>query len=101
MQIVFFDTETTGNQPGDYLCQIAWMQDGVMKAGLFKPPHPIPAEASAIHHITNKMIADKPAFRDSSEWQEVKALFEDENTVVVAHNAKFDLAMLEKDGIIP
>ncbi len=101
MNIVFFDTETTGNQPGDYLCQIAWMQDGEMKAGLFKPPHPIPAEAMAVHHITNKMIADKPAFRGSPEWEEVKALFENDDTVVVAHNAKFDLGMLEKEDIVP
>lgn len=101
MNIVFFDTETTGNQPEDYLCQIAWMHNGVMKAGLFKPPMPIPPEASSIHHISNKMVADKPAFKDSPQWKEVKELFEDENTVVVAHNAKFDLGMLEKEGIIP
>ena len=101
MNIVFFDTETTGNQPEDFLCQIAWMQSGVMKAGLFKPPHPIPAEASAIHHISNKMVADKPAFKDSPEWQEIKDLFESNDTVVIAHNAKFDIGMLEKEGIVP
>ncbi len=101
MNIVFFDTETTGNEAKDFLCQIAWMQDGVMNAGLFKPPFPIPAEASAIHHISNKMVHDKPAFKDSKEWHEVKKLFEDKDTVVVAHNAKFDLAMLAKEDIIP
>lgn len=101
MKIVFFDTETTGNQPEDYLCQIAWMQDGVMKAGLFKPPVPIPAEASAIHHISNKMVADKPAFKDSPEWKEVKDLFESDDTIVVAHNAKFDIGMLAKEDIVP
>ena len=47
------------------------------------------------------MIADKPAFKDSPMWKEVKDLFEDDNTVVVAHNAKFDLGMLEKEGIVP
>lgn len=101
MKIVFFDTETTGNEPTDSLCQIAWMQDGVMKAGLFKPAKPIPPEASAVHHISNKMVADKPAFKGSLEWQEVKDLFESDNVVVVAHNAKFDLGMLEKEDIIP
>lgn len=102
MNIVFFDTETTGNQPADYLCQIAWMPKGKeMKGGLFKPPLPIPAEASAIHHITNKMVADKLPFKDSPEWGEVKKLFESNDTVVVAHNAKFDLGMLEKEGIVP
>lgn len=102
MNIVFFDTETTGNQEQDYLCQIAWMeQGGEMRAGLFKPPMPIPPEASAVHHISNKMIADKPPFKGSPEWQEVKDLFESEDTIVVAHNAKFDLGMLAKEGIVP
>ncbi|MBP6884247.1 MAG: hypothetical protein KBC17_00300 [Candidatus Pacebacteria bacterium] len=100
--IVFFDTETTGNEPKDYLCQIAWMIKGKeMRAGLFKPPLPIPAETSAIHHISNKMVADKPAFKDSPEWKEVKQLFESDDTVVVAHNAKFDIAMLAKEDIVP
>jgi DNA polymerase III epsilon subunit-like protein len=103
MKIIFFDTETTGNEPKDFLCQIAWKEKGnsEMKAGLFKPPFPIPAEASAVHHISNKMVADKPVFKDSPMWKEVKDLFESDDTVVVAHNAKFDLGMLEKEGIIP
>jgi DNA polymerase-3 subunit epsilon len=101
MNIVFFDTETTGADEKDVLCQIAWMQGGVLKAELFKPPFPIPAEASAVHHISNKMVADKETFRDSEHWKEIKALFEDENTVVVAHNAKFDLGMLAKEDIVP
>lgn len=101
MIIVFFDTETTGNEPKDYLCQIAWMQNGKMSAGLFKPPLSIPPEVSAIHHISNKMVADKPAFKNSPEWNEIKELFEDKDTIVVAHNAKFDLAMLAKEDIFP
>jgi exodeoxyribonuclease X len=101
MEIVFFDTETTGNQPEDFLCQIAWMQNGVMKSGLFKPSKPIPPEASAVHHITNKMVADKEIFKGSQVWKEVKELFESDDTVVVAHNAKFDLGMLAKEDIAP
>ncbi len=103
MRTIFFDTETTGNEPKDYLCQIAWKEAGnnEMRAGLFKPPFPIPAESSAIHHISNKMVADRPAFKDSPEWKEVKELFESDDTIVVAHNAKFDLGMLAKEDIIP
>jgi DNA polymerase III epsilon subunit-like protein len=102
MKIIFFDTETTGTEPKDRLCQIAWMeQGGEMRAGLFKPPFPIPAESSAVHHISNKMVADKPAFMESPEYAEIKALFEADDSIVVAHNAKFDLAMLEKEGIVP
>ncbi len=102
MNIVFFDTETTGNEPKDVLCQIAWMErGGTLKAGLFKPSFLIPAEASAVHHISNRMVADKPPFRGSPEWEAVKALFESDDTIVVAHNAKFDIAMLAKEDIVP
>jgi DNA polymerase III epsilon subunit-like protein len=101
MNIVFFDTETTGTGPQDTLCQIAWMQEGEMKAGLFKPALPIPPEASAVHHISNKMVADRPPFRGSPEWEEVKELFESDDTIVVAHNAKFDIGMLAKEDIVP
>ncbi len=102
MKIVFFDTETTGTDPAkDSLCQLAWMTDGVMRGGLYKPPMPIPAESSAVHHISNKMVADRPAFRDSDDYAEAKTLFESEDTIVVAHNAKFDIAILAKEGIAP
>lgn len=98
---MFFDTETTGIDEKDRLCQIAWMHDNVLRAELFKPPFPIPAMASAVHHITNKMVEDRPLFKESDEWIVLKELFEADNTIVVAHNAKFDLAMLKKEGIEP
>lgn len=101
MNIVFFDTETTGNQPKDALCQIAWKLNDEIKVGLFKPPFPIPPEAMAVHHITNKMLTDKPSFKEAPEWSEVKDLFEHPETVAVAHNASFDLGMLAKEDIVP
>ena len=103
MKIIFFDTETTGNEPKDFLCQIAWKELGnsEMKAGLFKPPFPVPPEASAVHHISNKMLADKPSFKESELWKEAKSLFENDETIPVAHNTIFDLGMLKKEDIIP
>ena len=103
MNLIFFDTETTGNEPKDYLCQIAWKTPGntEMKAGLFKPPLPIPFEAMAVHNITNKMVENEPAFKNSPLWNEVKEIFENEQTAVIAHNAKFDLGMLAKEDIVP
>ena len=103
MNLIFFDTETTGNEPKDYLCQIAWKTPGntEMKAGLFKPPFPIPFEAMAVHNITNKMVENEPAFKNSPLWNEVKEIFENEQTAVIAHNAKFDLGMLAKEDIVP
>ena len=114
MKKIFFDTETTGNTPGDYLCQLAYITGRASMdtarhdpAGsetfneLFKPLIPIPPEASAITHITNKHVADKPAFKDASCYADVKKLFEDPETVVIAHNVKFDLGMLAKEDIVP
>lgn len=102
MKLVFFDTETTGNQPKDYLCQIAWKEAGApMRAGLFKPPVPVPIEATIVHNITNKMLEDKHPFKGSPEWNEVKELFESDDTIVIAHNASFDLGMLKKEDIVP
>ena len=100
-QIIFFDTETTGNTEKDYLCQIAYKTNVESFDGLYKPPFKIPPEASAVHHISNKMVEDKPHFKESSDYLKIKKLFEDNNSVVVAHNAVFDLNMLKKENIIP
>ena len=102
MKIIFFDTETTGNGPKDYLCQLAVKERGVATPivdALYKSPVPIPFECSAIHHISNKMVANRPAFKDAPEYAELKALFEDENTLCIAHNAAFDVQILKNDDI--
>lgn len=100
-KIIFFDTETTGNMEKDFLCQIAYKAGSESFVGLYKPPVKIPPEASAVHHISNKMIADKPSFSESGDLEKIKELFEDENAVVVAHNAPFDLMIIKKEGIEP
>ena len=58
-RLIFFDTETTGNTEKDFLCQIAYKTDGEEFTGLYKPEIKIPPEASAVHHITNKMVESK------------------------------------------
>lgn len=112
-QIIFFDTETTGNEPkNDFLCQLAYKVYDVTSAGdfgepketfceLYKPPIPIPPEASAVHHITNKMVIDKKAFQESNEYKKIKKLFESPDSIIVAHNAKFDYEIIKKEGITP
>ncbi|MEA3398971.1 MAG: exonuclease domain-containing protein [Patescibacteria group bacterium] len=100
-KIVFLDTETTGNEKKDFLCQLAYKTEGKTFCELYKPLIPIPPEASAITHITNKTVNDKPPFKDSKDYTEIKELLEDENTIMVAHNAKFDVGMVEKEGINP
>ena len=100
-RLIFFDTETTGNTEDDFLCQIAYKTGDETFVGFYKPLKKIPPEASAVHHITNKMLEGAYSFRDSDDYAKIKSLFEDENSIVVAHNALFDLAMIHKEGIDP
>ena len=100
-KLIFFDTETTGVNNTDFLCQLAYKTSDEIFSELYKPEIKIPPEASAVHHITNKMVAEKPSFKESPTFKKVKNLFEDENSILIAHNAKFDLAMIKNEGINP
>ena len=101
-KIIFLDTETTGNEPAkDYLCQLAFKTPEETFCELFKPPIHIPPEASAVTHITDRHVADKPAFKESDNYEAIKLLLEDTTSVTVAHNAKFDIAILANDDIFP
>ncbi|HLP86373.1 MAG TPA: exonuclease domain-containing protein [Candidatus Paceibacterota bacterium] len=101
-KIIFLDTETTGNEPKkDFLCQLAYKTDGETFSELYKPAIPIPPEASAVTHITNKMVADKKVFKESDEYQKIKELLESPDSIMVAHNNKFDYEIIKKEGITP
>lgn len=101
-KIIFLDTETTGNEPkNDFLCQLAYKTNDETFCELYKPSIPIPPEASAVHHITNKMVADKKAFKESAEYTRIKNLLESPDSVMVAHNNKFDSEIIKNEGITP
>ncbi len=102
--IIFFDTETTGIGEQDRLCQLAVKERGVPSPlinAIYKPPLPISIEAMAVHHITEKMAADRSAFNEAEEFDQIKTLFEHDQTIAVAHNAAFDIGMLSREGITP
>jgi exodeoxyribonuclease X len=104
MKIIFFDTETTGNGEDDRICQLAVKERGVSTPiinATYKPPLPISIEAMAIHHITEKMVADRPLFVDAPEYADIKELFESPETLAIAHNAVFDVGMLARENIMP
>src|SRR3989344_2590805 len=103
MKLIFLDTETTGNTKDDFLCQIAYHEHGsdTFFNELYKPSKLIPPEASAITHITNKHVADKPAFKQSPDYENVKNLLESDDIILIAHNAVFDIQMLQNEGIYP
>lgn len=104
MRIIFFDTETTGGAEKDRIVSLAVKEKGKAKPlinAIYKPPVPISIESMAVHHITEKMVADKKPFSAASEFGMLKDMFEHDDTVAVAHNAAFDIAMLSREGITP
>ena len=99
---IFLDTETTGIDDDDRICQIAFKTEaGLIVNELYNPGIPISIEAMSIHHITNEMVKNKPPFKNSKTWKKLTELFEDADSVMVAHNAIFDMVMLRKEDIHP
>jgi DNA polymerase III epsilon subunit-like protein len=97
MELIFLDTETTGNDVAkDRLAQVCYKTKAGIKVGFFKPPVPISIKAMSITHITNKMVEDKEPFKGSSFQKELQELLN--SGILVAHNAKFDIAILENEG---
>ena len=68
--LIFFDLETTGTNVGTdrivSIYAVKLLPDGsqIELEHLVNPTIPIPPEATAIHHITNEMVADQPTFKD-------------------------------------
>ena len=92
------DCETTGTDPAvDEIVSLAVVRldaNGVETARftrLVRPSRPIPAEATAVHGIGDEDVADAPRFAEIAG--EVLGFLE--GAVFVAHNAGFDLAMLQ------
>lgn len=95
---IFYDTETTGiRAEKDRIIEIAAF-DPVRDLSfekLVNPGCPIPAEASAIHHITDDMVASAPSFAQiGSEFIE----FCEGDVMLIAHNNdNFDLHFLRHE----
>ncbi len=97
-KLIFLDTETTGNElDKDRLCQVCYKNNCEVKVEYFKPTLPMSVKSMSITHITNKMLEDKKCFEGSEMQKELKKLLKD--GILVAHNAKFDIAMLEAEGL--
>ncbi len=96
VKFAVIDVETTGIDAAvDRVVEVACalMQGGRRLetfSTLVNPGRPIPATASAIHHITDRHVRDAPPL--STLRQRISAFCSD--AIVVAHNAAFDLRFL-------
>jgi len=99
-RIVFIDVETTGLYPGkgDRIIEvgaIAMENNQIIDEfhSLIQVNYPIPRHVSKIHGITNDMLADQP--KPEQAYPEVKNFISD--SILVAHNAKFDIGFLQSE----
>jgi DNA polymerase-3 subunit epsilon len=98
MREIVLDTETTGFDPydGHRLVEIGCVElMNLVPTGrhlhiYLNPERDVPAEAAAVHGLTQKFLADKPLF--TQEF--VKLLDFVEDAQLVIHNAEFDLRFL-------
>ncbi|WP_334183243.1 DNA polymerase III subunit epsilon [Novosphingobium sp.] len=94
MREIIFDTETTGFDPrnGDRMVEIGCIEmvnrvlTGKAYHAYFNPERTMPAEAEAVHGLSDAFLADKPLFAQSA--QDFLDFIGD--APMIAHNAKFD-----------
>ncbi len=98
-KLLFIDTETTGLEKEDRIFQVAYEFEGVEYNELFKPNIPICIEAMETTHFTNKDVADKEIFKDSKIEKHLEKIFQNSENIFIAHNAKFDVKMIEKENL--
>ncbi len=97
MQLII-DVETTGLELNDRICSVGMIMGKEIHYEQINPGKKIPPSASAIHQITNEMVKDSPLFGESLSVQKLEAI-NLPDTILVSHNAPFELAMLQKEGI--
>src|SRR5947209_7608254 len=107
MREVVIDTETTGLDPhtGHRICEIACLElahhvpTGRKFHRYVNPERDIPADALAVHGLTEEFLARHPLFADLAD--ELLEFIGPDRLVI--HNAEFDLASInaEMRGIGP
>lgn len=101
MREIIFDTETTGFDPakGDRLVEVGCIEmvnrvaTGSTFHAYFNPDRSMPAEAEAVHGLSDAFLSDKPRFHERvTEFLEFLG-----DAPLVAHNATFDFGFINAE----
>jgi DNA polymerase-3 subunit epsilon len=94
---VFLDTETTGTDDYDEICEIAVIgPDGeTIVDELVRPSRPIPQSATDVHGISDADVEDAPTMRDLEPELEEALLM---GTPCCIYNADFDARLLRQSA---
>ncbi|BCM12949.1 DNA polymerase III subunit epsilon [Ralstonia solanacearum] len=95
---ILLDTETTGLDDGAEIVEVSVIDDegNVLLNTLVKPRKPIPASATAIHGITNAMVATAPTY-DQIHHQLIALLAQ--NTCYI-YNASYDMRLMRQSAAL-
>ena len=101
LPILVFDSETTGLDVaiarvislGAVRCHGHRLYSGINLDSLVNPGMPIPPRSTAVHGITDRMVAAAPEF--AVGWPPLAHMIE--GAVVVGHSIGFDLAILKAE----
>lgn len=98
LRAIFYDTETTGvRSEKDRIIEIAAYDplNDLSFERLVNPGFPIPPEATAIHHITDEMVANAPSFDIIAK--ELCAFCEGDVVLIAHNNDGFDYHFLRAE----
>lgn len=99
--IIFIDIETTGLEEIDKVCSIGLIAVDADKVHveyeLVNEGKKISPKASSVNHITNEMLKGKESLKGTKAYKFLQE-HNNEETVIVAHNIKYDMKMLNSAG---
>lgn len=98
--IIFFDLETTGlNLTHDRIVELSLIKvmpsgEEIRRTRRFNPEMPIPAESTAVHHITDEDVKDEPTFRQLAKSLAQIFIGSD---IAGFNSNRFDIPMLDQE----
>jgi len=100
--LVFFDTETTGvDEEAEVICMAALGigKENFLVKEYYSPRGKLNPEAMKVNFITYEMLDGKP-YAPDGKGKKIFDRLNNQETVLIAHNIKFDIRLMEQSRII-